>query len=140
MEKYNYTYENPTTGQEYYTNKEAYPTDDSSEFIANVVDGLGGEWKIFMVANENWDGVNSEDASDWNVIRAEWAGEVDYKVIKESDQLLTVKGKYADGKTVVIDKGTWNGECYFEAGQSFYPCYNINENGDAEVVGYRESL
>lgn len=140
MEKYNYTYENPTTGQEYHTNTEAYPTDDGSEFITNVVDGLGRLWKIYMKANADWDGVNSEDASDWNVIRAEWAGEVGYKVIDESDRLLTVKGKYADGKTVIIDKGTWNGECYFEAGQSYYPCHNINESGDSEVIGYRDSL
>ena len=140
MEKYNYTYENPTTGAEYYSNTEPYPTDDGSEFIANVVDGLGGEWKIFMAANKDWDGVNSDEASDWNVIRAEWAGEVDYKVIEESDQLLIIRAKGPDGGTVVINKSKWNGECYFDEGQSFYPCYNIDENGDAEVIGYRESL
>ena len=139
MEKYNYTYENPTTGAEYYSNTEVYPTDDGSEFIANVVDRLDGEWKIFMKANENWDGVNSEDASDWNVIRAEWAGEIDYHVVEEDSRLLTIKGKYADGETIVIDKSTWNGECYYSQSQSFYPCYNI-DGGDSEVIGYRESL
>ena len=140
MKKYNYTYENPTTGQEYYSNTEPYPTDDGSEFIANVVDGLGGEWKIYMAANKDWDGVNSEDASDWNVIRAEWAGEIDYKVIEETDRLLTIKGKTASREIVIIDKTTWNGECYYSQSQSFYPCYNINESGDSEVIGYRESL
>ena len=140
MEKCNYTYENPTTGAEYYSDSEPYISDDGREFIANVVDGLGRSWKIYMKANTDWDGVNSDEASDWNVIRAEWAGEVDYNVVEETDQLLTIKGKYADGETVVIDKATWNGECYFDEGQSYYPCYNIDENGDAEIIGYRESL
>lgn len=140
MKKYLYTYENKETETEYYSNTEAYPTDDGSEFIAKVVDGLGRPWKIYMAANPDWDGINSDEASDWNVIRAEWAGEIDYHVVSEDTRLLTLKGKYADGRTVVIDKGTWNGECYFDEGQSYYPCYNIDETDNAEIVGYRESM
>ena len=134
--KYTGTYINNLTGQEFYSNNEPYPSDDGTEIYVAAVDGLENPWKLTFLPTEDWDGVDTADWSDWNVVRAEYDGDIDYIVISEDGRLLTIRERYIHATPVVIDKSTWNGEHYTEAGVDYYPCYVITGD-DTEVIGYR---
>lgn len=129
-------YSNPLTDEEYYSNNEPIISGDGTEFSIEAVDGLERPWKIYCKADQNWDGINSEDASDWNVIRAEWNGDITHVVLEEDSKLLTIREKYKGAKPVVIDKSTWNGEAYYDGETPYYPCYVI-KGDEAEIIGYR---
>lgn len=122
-------------GLEFVSNEEVYPS-DNGEFVHVTAypKELHREDKYRLTFRANpeyrpgYDG--PEEWSDWVAISAEYIGDYDAAVIKETSQLL----KLNNGD--VVRQSTWNGEKWYDNGKEYRPLYSYNyETNDSVIAG-----
>ena len=122
-------------GEEFVSNEEVYPS-DNGEFLHVIAwsKELHREDKYLLTFRANHDyrpGYDGpEEWSDWVAISAEYVGDYDAVVIKETSQLL----KLNNGD--VVRQSTWNGEKWYDNGKEYRPLYSYNyETNDSVISG-----
>ena len=122
-------------GEEFVSNEEVYPSAEG-EFLRVIAwpKELHREDKYLLTFRANpdyrpgYDG--PEEWSDWVAISAEYVGDYDAVVIKETSQLL----KLNNGD--VVRQSTWNGEKWYDNGKEYRPLYSYNyETNDSVISG-----
>lgn len=122
-------------GMEFVSNEEVYPS-DNGEFVHVIAwpKELHQEDKYLLTFRANPDYRPGHDGpeewSDWIAISAEYIGDYDAAVIKETSQLL----KLNNGD--VVRQSTWNGEKWYDNGKEYRPLYSYNyETNDSVISG-----
>lgn len=122
-------------GMEFVSNEEVYPS-DNGEFVHVIAwpKELHREDKYLLTFRANPDYRPGHDGpeewSDWVAISAEYVGDYDAVVIKETSQLL----KLNNGD--VVRQSTWNGEKWYDNRKNYRPLYSYNyETNDSIIAG-----
>ena len=122
-------------GQEFVSKEEVYPS-DNGEFVHVIAwpKELHREDRYLLTFRANPDYRPGHDGpeewADWIAISAEYVGDYDAAVIKETSQLL----KLNNGD--VVKQSTWNGEKWYDNGKEYRPLYSYNyETNDSVISG-----